>query len=108
MNKHKHARAYRSSEELQAVEGGSTCTHNRRKEHLWQHQERPRHQEQEDVEEEQGFDEDEVREHAGTEAAAHSLERHLPQMEGVNEGEPAVPAVSGCLNGKEKAETILD
>lgn len=44
--------AYRSSEELQAVEGGSVGGQNRRTQRLWQHQERPRHQEQEDIEEE--------------------------------------------------------
>lgn len=73
---------------------------------MWEHQECPRHQEQEDIEEEQGFDEDKVREDAGTEAAAHSLERHLPQMEGVKERQPAVPAVSGCLDERERAESI--
>lgn len=97
-------RPYRSGEELQAGEGGPACSGNGRKQHLRQHQERPRHQAQEEVEEEQSSDEDEVREDAGTEAAAHSLERHLPRLEGVEEGEPAVPALPERLNGRSKAE----
>lgn len=43
---------YRSSEELQSVEGALICRGIRRKQRLWKHQERPSHQEQEDIEEE--------------------------------------------------------
>lgn len=66
---------------------------------LRQHQECTRHQEQEDVEEEKGLEKQEVREHASAKTSTHSLERYLPQLERVQEGQPAVPAVSDCLWG---------
>ena len=40
-------------------------------------QQQTRDQEQEDVEEEEGLDEQEVREDAGAETTAHPLQRHL-------------------------------
>lgn len=63
------------------------------------HQEGRRDQEEENVEAEQRLEELEVGEDAGAEAPAHRLERHLPQLQGVHEGEPAVPALSGSLTG---------
>lgn len=71
---------------------------------LRQHQEGTRHQEQEEVEVEQGLEEQEVREDAGAEAPAHSLQRQLPQLEGVQEGQPAVPTLSGTLGGESGRE----
>lgn len=89
--------AHRSGEELQSDEGASPRGQHGRVYRLGQHQEGPRHQEEEEVEEEQGLKEQEVREDAGAETPAHSLQRHLPQLEGVQEGQPAVPALSGTL-----------
>ncbi|TNN45150.1 hypothetical protein EYF80_044646 [Liparis tanakae] len=84
----RHA-AHRSGEELQPGEGASLLGRVRSVHHLRQHQEDPRHQEQEEVEEEQGLEEQEVGEDAGAEAPAHSLQRQLPRLEGVQEGQPA-------------------
>ena len=67
---------------------------------LGQHQEQACHQEQEDVEEEQRLQKEEVGEHAGAEAPTHTLERHMPQLQGVQEGQPAVPGMSGGLAGE--------
>lgn len=89
--------AYGSGEELQSTEGGPPLRQRRRVHGLRQHQEGPRHQEQEEVEEQQGLQEQEVREDGSTEAPAHPLERHVPQLEGVQERQPAVPTVSGGL-----------
>lgn len=92
--------AHRSSEELQSREGASPLGQHWRVHCLRQHQQGTHHQEQEQVEEEQGLNEQEVREDASAETPAHSLERHLPQMEGVQEGQPTVPTLSCTLGGE--------
>jgi len=92
---------YASGEQLQSREAGQQALGRglRGVHGLRQHQEQARHQEQEEVEEEQRLQEEEVGEHAGAEAPAHPLERHLPQLQGVQEGEPAVPGLSSGLWG---------
>ena len=96
--------AYRSSEELQTREGGSPFKRRWRVHRLRQHQEGTRHQGQEEVEEEQGLKKQEVWEDTSAETAAHSLEGNLPQLEGVHEGQPAIPTVSGSLGGESMGE----
>ena len=64
---------------------------------LGQHQEGPNQQEQEYVEEEESFEEDEKGEDAGAKAATHPLQRYMPELEGVQERQPAVPGLSRCL-----------
>lgn len=97
--------AYRSGEELQSIEGGSPCRQHWRVHGLRQNQECTGHHEQEEVEEEQGLKEQEVREDASAKTPAHSLERHLPQLEGVQEGQPAVPTLSCSLGGAKCGKT---
>lgn len=99
--------AYRSGEELQSSEGGSSRRQHWRVHCLRQHKEGTRHHEQEEVEEEQGLKEQEVWEDSCAETPAHSLERHLPQLEGVQEGQPAVPALSDSLGVWGKFNAIL-
>lgn len=93
-----YSSTYPSSEELKPREVRLSLSWGGRRVHgLRQHQERARHQEQEEVKEEEGLEEQEVRKDAGAKTPAHCLERHLPQLEGVQEGQPAVPAVPHSL-----------
>lgn len=78
--------AYPSGEELQSSEGLSVFKLLWGVHRLWNHQERTQDQKKEHVEEEESLEEQEVGEDPGAEAPADSLERHLPQVQGVQEG----------------------
>lgn len=93
------AASYRSTEKLQSKEGHCDIRGRWRVQGLRYHLEGRRDQEQENVEAKQRFQELEVGEDAGAKAPTHRLERHLPQLQGVHEGEPAVPTLSSSLTG---------
>lgn len=64
---------------------------------LWQHQKGTSHKKEEEVEEEQCLEKEEVGKNARTETSADSFQRHLPQLERVQDGQPAVPTLPCSL-----------
>lgn len=91
---------YRSSEGLKPREGFAIGC-GRRVSSLHGNHKDQQEQEQEEIEHEQSLEEQEVGEDAGPKATADLLEGIMPGLEGVTEGQKAVPEIPEPLQRKQ-------
>ena len=84
---------YPSSEQFQPRQSCG-AVEPRAKHSLREHQEEPSHREEEDVEEKKSSEENKIWEDACAKAPAHCLQRRVPQLQGWEEWQAAVPGLS--------------